>query len=181
MSNYGHGNLYKPEERFWHYVNKNAKGGCWEWTGGCTRQGYGRYTIHHNLRTVGAHKYSWELHKGEVPDKLLVLHKCNNRKCVNPRHLYVGTQKQNMKDRSEHGNLVIGENHWKSKLTWEDVDKIREMYASGKFSQSVLGKMFNTPQTNISNIVLWRNWIPMNIRRSDKGIERLLETKVIRK
>jgi hypothetical protein len=160
MSNYGHGNLYKPEERFWNYVyipsNVND---CWEWTGGVTPNGYGRYTIHHNVRTVAAHRFSYELKYGKPKKGLLICHKCNNRKCVNPKHLYAGTNKDNMHDREISGNTMKHEKHWKAKLTEKDVEEIRRLYSSGLFSQTELGDEFGVAQTMISRIVLNKNWI----------------------
>jgi hypothetical protein len=115
--------LVPPEIRFWRHVRKNA--GCWEWTGG-TAVGYGSFGI--NRRTmVGAHRFSWELHFGPIPPGLYVLHHCDNRLCVRPDHLFVGTARDNTMDmvrKGRHG-LVRGEFNANAKLTRTQVEEIR--------------------------------------------------------
>lgn len=87
------------------FVNKT--GSCWVWTGGLARGGYGIFM----LKSIGigkkkfkrAHRYSWEIHFGEIPNQLLVLHKCDNPPCVNPDHLFLGTQTDNVRDLVQKG------------------------------------------------------------------------------
>lgn len=81
-------------ERFWRFVRFNGE--CWEWTGSRSRRGYGRLKV--DGRPVETHRYSYELHCGAIPDGLLVLHKCDNPPCVNPLHLFLGTQLDNVRD-----------------------------------------------------------------------------------
>ena len=95
------------EDRFWSRVIVLGADQCWEWTGIHTKHGYGQ--IHINNKIKRAHRYSWELHFGrEVPDGLCVCHRCDNPKCVNPHHLFIGTQEENMKDSSAKGRVYKG-------------------------------------------------------------------------
>lgn len=88
-----------PEQRFWRYVNKVSEPDvCWEWVGACHQVGleYGHFWDGKKL--VGAHRFSYLLHHGPIAKGLLVMHKCDNPKCVNPNHLQLGTPKDNMQD-----------------------------------------------------------------------------------
>lgn len=88
-------------ERFWMYVGKNSNTDCWEWTGSKTLTGYGHLNI--NAKSIYAHRISYELFNGPIPDGLCVCHSCDNPGCVNPSHLWVGTMADNMHDRDAKG------------------------------------------------------------------------------
>lgn len=88
-------------DRFWEKVNKDAPNGCWEWTSSIRGSGYGAFFTHlvsEGRKAYGAHRYSWILTNGNIPDGLSVLHKCDNRICVNPSHLFLGNKFDNMRD-----------------------------------------------------------------------------------
>ena len=78
------------------YIQKSADHDCWLWTGWTEKNGYGRKTI--NYQHISAHRWSWQLHNGKIPDGKVILHKCDVKKCVNPAHLEVGSQKDNIQD-----------------------------------------------------------------------------------
>jgi len=101
MGNRGDG--ITPEERFWLKVNKNGPNGCWEWTGSKRdkTRGYGGHWD--GTKGVRAHRFAWELHHGKVTTGLRVLHRCDNPGCVNPSHLFLGTDLANVQDRDEKG------------------------------------------------------------------------------
>lgn len=86
-------NMKNVQDRFFEKVRKTRK--CWEWTA-LTVNGYGRFRIGNSL--VSAHRYAYELSFGEIPAGLFVLHKCDNRSCVKPAHLFLGTLQANMQD-----------------------------------------------------------------------------------
>lgn len=82
------------KERF--YSKVSVSDGCWEWIGSINGCGYG--SIKHQGKTLGSHRVSYELHKGEIPAGMHVMHKCDNPSCVNPDHLLIGTHADNMRD-----------------------------------------------------------------------------------
>jgi hypothetical protein len=89
------------DARFWSRVAVRQPSDCWEWTGCRTALGYGRFGI--GKRVVKAHRRAWELVNGAIPDGLWVLHKCDNPPCVNPSHLWLGTDAENQHDMSAKG------------------------------------------------------------------------------
>ena len=94
-------------KRFFDKIDKTES--CWNWTAG-GRNGYG--SIKHNGKTIDTHRMSWMIHFGEIPDGLFVCHKCDNRKCVNPNHLFLGTNQDNMKDAFNKGRLNMPTSSW---------------------------------------------------------------------
>lgn len=143
----------RPIERFWSKVKKTKT--CWIWTTG-KRKGYGVFCI--KFKTLKAHRFSWEICKGPIPKNILVLHKCDNRACVKPSHLFLGTQQDNMKDMMSKNRQAKGEKHSQVKLTEKEVLRIRYLYSKGNISQRKLAKQFNVTQPMITNIVKRQNW-----------------------
>lgn len=90
-----------PEERFWPKVNK-IEGGCWEWTAALKDFGHGQFYLSPG-KLVSAHRFSFELVNGPTPTGLFVCHKCDNPKCVNPGHLFLGSPQDNMVDKTLKG------------------------------------------------------------------------------
>ena len=140
--------------------NKND---CWIWTGSKYRNGYGYMQI--NYRRESVHRVSYTIYKGMIPDGLCVCHTCDNRLCVNPEHLFLGTYQDNENDKVSKGrqakgskNGLAGTKHWNSKLDEEKVRKIRELYASGKYLQREIGEMFGIRDSLVSRIVTRARW-----------------------
>lgn len=147
-----------PESRFWEKVDKRGPDDCWLWTGSLYEGGYGQFSI--GTRKLVAHRFSYELHYGEVPEGLFALHKCDVRACVNPNHLWAGTKKENSVDMVNKGRCLApyGEKAAKAKLTESQVIEIRELYASGKANMPELARVFNVHHSTIQNIIVLKSW-----------------------
>lgn len=107
------------EAKFWGNVRIGARHECWPWTAARHPRGYGHLWI--RRRAVNAHRISWVLSHGEIPDGLSVLHHCDNPPCVNPNHLFLGTQQDNVKDMVEKGrwrNVITEANKAKTQCIW---------------------------------------------------------------
>jgi hypothetical protein len=156
-------------ERFWEKVDKDgpihpALGTpCWLWRGGTTSFGYGAIGIGERLHwQMGlAHRVSYELHNGPIPDGLFVLHKCDNPPCVNPTHLFAGTPKENIQDMFAKGRDrapgAPGEANNNAKLTDHAVREIRERAAQGE-RQCDLAVEFGIESATINHVVRRRGW-----------------------
>ena len=135
------------EERFWSKVNKNGDGGCWIWLGATNTFGYGKFELDYKM--VSAHRLSFELFNGPIPKGKNICHTCDRRNCINPDHLYAGTQKQNMLDMLRGGRHSNGS---KCRLTRPEVIEIRLSAATG-IPFDILCERFNRDLVTISRIV----------------------------
>lgn len=143
-------------ERFWSRVDVRGPDECWLWHGTIMRNGYGTFSIRH--KAFYAHRLSVEL-CGEDATGLDVCHHCDTPLCVNPRHLFLGTAKDNILDmvRKGRGNRAKGERNKSSRLTSQDVIEIRRLHESG-VSKRQLSKMFNVGRTTIRSLLSGKTW-----------------------
>lgn len=144
------------EERFWKHVQRGDKDECWEWMASRDHDGYGKLSTH-NATWIRAHRFSYELHNGPIPNGLEVLHRCDNPPCVNPTHLFLGTTSDNMNDKVAKGRQPRGHEIGVAKLTESDVVRVRELKAQG-MQQKAIAKLFGVCEDTISSIVLRKKW-----------------------
>lgn len=131
-------------------------GDCLEWTGARTPNGYGH--LGYQGRDIGAHRLAWMLANGRDPGEGHVLHSCDNRPCINPAHLSLGTALQNARDKMMRGRGMIGAEVPGSVLTREAVTAIREEYARGGTTYSKLGLKHGVSMENIHYVVKMKTW-----------------------
>lgn len=147
----------KDRKRFMKKVSV-ASDDCWIWNA-ATLGAYGSFYVHPKVEA--AHRASYMLFVGDIPEGLCVCYRCDTPKCVNPEHLFLGTHAQNMEDRNRKGRAsggsLKGELSPAVKFTEKDVLAMREMYTQGK-SQREIARTFNTSQGYISNIVTRKTW-----------------------
>ena len=144
------------EDRFWKRVDKTGE--CWEWVPSRWRLDYGLFRVSRE-RTVRAHRYSWSLANGDIPNGMIVCHHCDNPPCVRPSHLFLGTHQDNASDKQGkgRGRSGYGETQGLHKLTEEQIREIRARYAAGEYQRS-LALEYGVHFTNIGYIVRRETW-----------------------
>ena len=131
---------------------------CWNWVGGAfTKDGYGQIGIDGQMRR--SHRISWIIKFGSIRNKMYVLHRCNNRRCVRPTHLYLGTQFENMRDAVMAGHLSpTGEKNGRSRLSIRDVLMIRDLYKNFYWTQKQLANLFCIGRSTVSHLIIRNTW-----------------------
>ena len=143
---------------FWEHIDRTDS--CWLWTGYCPPGGYGRIGARPSITT---HRLSWELHNGPIPAGLCVCHKCDVPRCVNPDHLFLGTNTDNLRDAANKGRTASGSrvaHHCRPdllKLSADKVISIRELAAAGE-QQKVLAARFGVHRSVISRVIARKRW-----------------------
>lgn len=146
---------------FFDRVYPEPMSGCWLWIGRTNHDGYGSLHKEDNeFGTYTAHRYSFLIHKGEIPYGLSVLHSCDVRCCVNPGHLSLGTQTENIADmdRKKRRNNAKGELQGFSKITEKQAIEIKTLYSTGNYRQKDIAEMFGVNRSVVSCIANGRTW-----------------------
>lgn len=131
--------------------------GCWVWIGSRSENGYGQ--VQFRGRQWRSHRVSWSVFNGAIPEGKKVLHKCDNPPCINPNHLFTGTQSDNLLDCSRKGRLnsCVGERGLSAKLKEADVLKIRSLNSNG-VARSELAKMYGVHVSTVDDLINGRSW-----------------------
>lgn len=168
--------ISRVAERFWAKVARvRTVGACWDWVASLDGVGYGKFVVSvaGRKRFLSAHRVAYELTYGVIPAGLSVLHRCDRPVCVNPAHLFVGTQRANIRDAVAKGRAATGDRHWSiihperrlrgeakgtAKLTASEVVTIRARYAAGGTSTYDLAAAYGVCRQTISSIVRRQTW-----------------------
>jgi len=147
--------------RFWNRIRRGGEDECWPWLASCTPKGYGR--IGSGRYQYYAHRVAWELAHGPIPDGMFVCHHCDTPCCCNEKHLFLGTNSDNMKDCARKGRLnrqidpMAGERHGMAKLTEAAVIEIRARRARNETFASI-ARCFGVRKGTIIHITQRRTW-----------------------
>jgi hypothetical protein len=158
----------REEDRLNHFLSKvdiRSKDECWEWQGSFRTNGYGSYCI--KRKEYNASRASWILHFGAIPNNIEVCHKCDNRKCVNPNHLFLGTHKENMYDAIKKGRVNnppvnYGKDNTSTKLSENKVKTIFRLHRKG-ITKAELSRKFGVTKQAICLVLNRTNWSYVDI------------------
>lgn len=134
-----------PEVHFWSHVTRGSEDECWVWSGPVNTDGYGDMNIA-RATTRQAHRFAYRLLVGEVPPGWVVCHTCDHPPCCNPRHLFAGTQADNMADKAAKGRAARGERNGASKLSAHQYLEIERRSADGEPQKSIAASFGVSPQ-----------------------------------
>lgn len=151
-----------PEKRFWDKVDKKGPDECWNWSRSVDGGGYGFFRCI-QLGEQKTHRLAWILTNGKIPKGIQVCHKCDNPRCCNPKHLFLGTYYDNMRDAMAKGRqpVVKGSGHICAKLKECNIPEIRNMISYG-MTQKQVGFRFGVHQSVISEIINGKAWTHVN-------------------
>jgi hypothetical protein len=155
--------------QFWCHVEKSV--GCWLWKGSITASGYGQtsYCPSHGVyKSIRAHRVSWIIHFGEIPEGMCVCHACDTPLCVNPSHLWLGTSEQNTADREKKMRGVKGERQTQAKLSDKSVIEILGLKGKGLTALQI-GNRYGVSPTLIRMVLARKLWKHVQCPTSPTG------------
>lgn len=141
-------------DRFWSKVDRSGE--CWIWTAYRDSFGYGNFKV--DGVNCYAHRICYELEHGSIPEGMCVLHRCDNPSCVNPEHLFLGTHRDNVKDKISKRRHCIGSKNGRSKMTRERVRVLRAYKKGLPITDVMLGQRFGISATSARDIVSGKHW-----------------------
>jgi len=148
-------------ERFWSKVDRSGgPDDCWEWQGGLSHDGYGRFNVggRNVVHEFYAHRVAWTIVNGPIPDGMFALHRCDNRRCCNATCLFLGTKAENGRDMADKGRSTIGERNPMAKLTHKQVCEMRKRHGEGTLSQRQLAREYGVSAALVCLIVNGKSW-----------------------
>lgn len=163
------------EQRFWGKVRVTEPDECWEWTASFFRHGYGNFNVgrkeNGKADNRSSHRVAYEMAHGPIPSGLWVLHRCDNKKCCNPRHLFLGTAQDNSDDKMAKGRhkSTLGENQWRSKLT--AIQALRVRYIDTPASQVAIERGIKPAQVyKIRGKTAWKELDSVLMRMTESVV-----------
>jgi HNH endonuclease len=146
------------EERFRSKVRVATSDECWEWTAARDRDGYGEYFVDRPRTSAAAHRYVFERVIGPIPLGLCVLHRCDVPACVNPKHLFLGTQGTNVRDCSRKGRRAKGEKNSVAKLRQSEVEMLRRIHGEMEVTHGYLARLYGVSRPTVTFILHRATW-----------------------
>lgn len=145
------------KKRFWDKVLVSGADECWNWTASVAGRGYGQIKVPGARRQYYAHRLSYEMHHGEIGNGLLVCHTCDNPRCVNPKHLFLGSHADNLGDMASKGRHLYGEKNTKHVLSEMDVHRVFDLHEA-YWSQGRIASKVGVSQPQIGRILRGERW-----------------------
>ena len=138
------------------YVERIPEAGCWLWIGSTNNRGYGKIYLDGKLQL--AHRAAYNLFKGDIAAEMVICHICDVKCCVNPYHLYQGSQRDNVRDSKARGQMAVGARNGNAKLTADQIREIRSMSNTSNLTKSEIGKLFGIARITVQQITSGRRW-----------------------
>ena len=154
--------------RLWSRVSgMHSEDACWLWIGATVRGRYGQIRLdpvgnEPRGKKTTTHRAAWLVTFGQIPDSLHVCHRCDNPRCVNPRHLWLGTHAQNLSDMKVKGRSARGERSGTARLTSKQVKAARYLHATGRYSVKDLALLGSVARTTMGNAITGQSWRHLN-------------------